>query len=113
MRAVTERVAAAVARSDGDALRAEPLLQNRSGTVELLLRHATELAAGYEVRVGRNGGDGFYLFPELVTHLGQITTASGTPYLGFRYDRSSGTVEFLTDAYTGHSHRPTDRTAPE
>jgi len=100
MQATTERVAAAAARSDGDALAAEPLLQNRSGTVDFLLRHGPALAGGYRVTVSRNGADGYHLLPNFVTHLGQIKTASGTLYLGYCYDRASGRLEFVTASFT-------------
>jgi hypothetical protein len=100
MQAVTERVAAAVARFDRDALTAEPLLQAHSGTADLLLRHSPDIAAGYRVTVGRNGVDGFHLMPDSVTHLGLIKTASGVLYLGFRSERTGGQAEFVTAVFT-------------
>jgi hypothetical protein len=100
MQSATERVAAAAARSDCDPLAADPLFKNRSGTVDFLLRHGPALAGGYQVTVCRNGADGCLLMPNFVTHLGQIKTASGTLYLGFRYDRASGLLEFVTASFS-------------
>lgn len=100
MQAATERVAAAVARSDRDALAVDPLLQLLAGTVDLLLRHSQDLAGGYQVSVSRNGADGYHLLPGVVTHVGQIKANSVRLYLGFRYDRGSGQVELVTASAT-------------
>ena len=100
VRAVTERVAAAAARGDRAALAAEPLLHDGDGTADWLLRHGPTLARGYEVGVSRNGEGGFHLIPSAVTHLGVVKTSAGTLRLGFRYDRESGRLEFVTASFS-------------
>lgn len=100
MEAITERIATATARSDREALAAEPVLHDRAGTVDFLVRHSPDLANGFRATVSRNGANGYSLMsPGVVTHVGHIACASGTLHLGFRYDRESGRVEFVTAAF--------------
>jgi hypothetical protein len=98
--AATERIAAAVARGDRDALEREPLLKGHEATVAWLLQYRTALAGGYRVGIRRNGNDGYHLSAE-VTHLGEITTPAGrTLRLGFRYDRGTDRLEFVTASFS-------------
>lgn len=100
MQTVTERVAMAIARADREALVDEPFFQDRSGTVDWLLKRSPGLAEGYEVRVRRNGAGGYHLMSEeIVTHLGEIRTPSGTLRLGYFYDRETGRLEFVTASF--------------
>lgn len=102
MQSATERIAGAVARSDREALAAEPLLQGREETISWFLQSNPDFANGYRVTVGRNGMGGFTLMsPEILTHLGVIETPSRhTLALGFRYDRSTNRLEFVTASRT-------------
>jgi hypothetical protein len=104
MQTITDRVAAAAARSDRDALAAEPILQTRAGTVDFILTHGPILANGYRVTVTRNGADGYRLMPAVVTHVGHVETAQATLHLGFRYDRGSGTTELVTASFSTSPH---------
>jgi hypothetical protein len=102
VRAVTERVAGAMARGDRAALANEPCFRENPGTTGSLLRYGPALARGYRITVGRNGMDGHSLMSDdLVTHLGEIKTASGTLTLGFRHDRDSGQLKFVTASFSG------------
>ena len=100
MRAITERVAAAAACGDREALLTEPILHDVPGTVDFLLGQGPALANGYRVTVCENGADGYRLLPSVVTHLGRIKTSSGTVDLGFRYDRGSARLEFVLASFT-------------
>jgi hypothetical protein len=97
--AATERMAAAVARGDREALAREPLLAGRDATVAWLLQYRPALAGGYRVSVSRNGNGGYHLSMD-ATHIGEVSTPSGTLRLGFRYDRGTGRLEFVTASFS-------------
>ncbi|AWM39249.1 hypothetical protein GobsT_24520 [Gemmata obscuriglobus] len=100
VQAVTERIAAASARQDREALVSDPLLTNHAAAADFLLRHSAELGTGYRVKAVRNGADGYQLMSGNVTHLGRVSTASGTLHLGFRYDREKMQLEFVTASFS-------------
>jgi hypothetical protein len=102
VRAITERVATAVARGDRAALLSEPCIQNDAQTADFLLRYSPELASGYSVEATRNGKGGLKVMSTgIVSHLGHIKTTSGTLCLAFWYERESGRLEFVTATYGG------------
>jgi hypothetical protein len=97
MQAVTERIAGAVARSDREALAAEPILQDHTDMIPWLLESNPAITNGYRVTVCRNGANGHYLMtPDLVTHLGEIEANGAQLTLGFRYDRETKQLVFVT-----------------
>jgi hypothetical protein len=97
VQAVTVRMADAVERGDVAALTAEPHLDGHSYTVNWLLSHRAALGSGYRVEVQRNGDGGYQLLSlDLVTHIVLVRAAGGELRLGFRYDRASGRLEFVT-----------------
>jgi hypothetical protein len=99
-RAAAERLAAAVADYDREALSADPLLRDRPEAVDALLRYRDAFyQAGYQVTALRNGEGGRRMEPsDVVTHLGVVGTPSGEVWLGFRYDLWGGRLEYISVA---------------
>lgn len=99
VRAITERVASAMAAGDRDTLAADPALHGHPETATWLAAHGPIQARGYRVSVQRNGDNGYQLLDlDLVSHVGRIETLAGTVTLGFRWDADSGGLTFVTAA---------------
>jgi hypothetical protein len=100
VREATERLVSAVARGDHAALASDPLLRDRPETVDWLMRHRPAFSGRHRVTACRNGAGGHRLLPlEAVSHLGFVSTTSGDLLLGFRYDRQTGRLEFVTSTF--------------
>ena len=111
VRAITERVAAAMAAGDRAALAAEPALQGRPESADWLAARGPVLADGYRVSVRRNGADGYRLMSlDDVSHLGVIESPHGTVSLGFWCDPTSGELAFVTAS--GSSRGSAEGTGP-
>jgi hypothetical protein len=99
VRDITERVAAAMAAGDREALAADPALHGHPETATWLAAQGPVLARGYRVSVQRNGDNGYQLLDlDVVSHVGRIETPAGTFSLGFRRDPDSGGLTFVTAA---------------
>jgi len=99
VRAITERLAAAMATGDRAALAADPTLQGHPGTVDWLVERGPALAAGYRVSVQRNGANGYQLMDlDVVSHVGRIEMPAGAISLGFWRDPDGGGLKFVTAA---------------
>jgi hypothetical protein len=97
VRAITERLAAAMAAGDRKALAADPALQGHPDTADWLAARGPALAAGYRVTVQRNGANGYQLLElDVVSHVGLIETPAGTISLGFWRDPDGGGLRFVT-----------------
>jgi hypothetical protein len=97
-RAAGERLAAAVAEYDREALADDPLLRGRPDAVDELLRYRDALyKEGYRVTGVRNGAGGRRMEPAgVVTHLAVVDTPSDEVWLGFRYDPAAGRLEYVS-----------------
>jgi hypothetical protein len=96
VRAATERVAAALARGDQEALTNEPFFQDKPDMAAWLMQYRPHLERGYRVVVKRNGADGYTLMSrDVVTHVGFIETPSQEIRLGFHYDRKADQLKFV------------------
>jgi hypothetical protein len=96
---ITERMAAAMAAGDHEALAKEPVLGGRPDTVDWLAARGPYLARGHWVTVHRNGRSGYQLLDtDQVSHIGIIWNPHGSIKVGFWWDPKEGRLKFVTGA---------------
>lgn len=97
----TERIAVMLSKQDREAILTDRLLREHPAAAEMLLRHGPALSAGYRVAAIRNGERGRTLLSmDDVTHVGIIEMPAGSVQLGFRLDRESKELVFVTSSFS-------------